>query len=177
MSRSAAAKSAGSPVGLDALADSAQFEIEYDAVVAAIADHCGLQARYDIAELHSAYAAWIDSAAALAGKRDGAHLVAIVAALIKSLARHKAVSYALTVGARSADDLRLELALGFPNELTALLFGAAIYATAVQRRTGADPSIPLSRLILENAIGLLRRNPDGAAARFRELLQLAAGPA
>ena len=45
-------------------------------------------------------------------------------------------------------DRRLELALGFPNELTALVFGAAVYSGAVTRLTGSDPSIPLSGLIL-----------------------------
>ena len=169
----AAIKSAPRFLGLEALADRGMFEVEYDAVVAAIADRFALRAGYDITELHAAHAAWSASTAALSGNRDGRHFTAIIATLIDCLARRKAIGYALTARLQPTHDRRIELALGFPNELTALLFGAAVYGSAVARLTGADPNLPLSRLILENAIARLRRNPRGAAARFRELLQLA----
>jgi hypothetical protein len=166
-------KSAPRFLGLEALTDREMFEVEYDAVVAAIADRFALRASYDIPELHAAHAAWVASAAALAGERDGRHFTLIIATLIECLTRRKAIAYVLAARPQPTHDRRLELALGFPNELTALLFGAAVYGSAVARLTGADPSLPLSRLILENAIARLRRNPAGAAARFRELLQLA----
>jgi hypothetical protein len=172
VSSAVAAIAAPTTAGLEALADRAEFEVEYDAVVAAIADRFGLRARYGIGELHSAHAAWIASATALSGKRDGPHFVGIVSKLIECMARREAIRYELAERPASAHDRRIELALGFPNELTALMFGAAVYARAVARLTGADASTPLSQLILENAIALLRRNPSGAAARFRELLQL-----
>ena len=172
MPSAAAIKSAPRFLGLEALADRGMFEVEYDAVVAAIADRFALRAGYDIPELHAAHAAWLADAAALPGRRDGRHFTGIVATLIECLARRKAIGYALAARPQPTHDRRLELALGFPNELTALLFGAAVHGSAIARLTGADPSLPLSRLILENAIALLRRNPGGAAARFRELLQL-----
>jgi hypothetical protein len=172
VSSAVAATAAPSTAGLEALVDRDEFEVEYDAVVAAVADRFALRARYNIGELHAAYAAWVTGAATLAGNRDGEHFTAIVAKLIESLARRKSIGYELDGGQAPTHDRRLELALGFPNELTALVFGAAVYARAVGRLTDADPTVALSRLILENAIALLRRNPGGAAARFRELLQL-----
>lgn len=172
MSRAAAVKPAPAFAGLAALADQALFEVKYDAVAAAVADRFALRVDYNIPELQAAYGAWIERAANASGGRDGSHFVAIVGVLIECLARRKAVSYSLTARPQAPHDRRLELVLGFPNELTSLVFGAAIYASAVACLTGVDPSVPLSGLVLENAISLLRHNPAGAARRFRELLQL-----
>lgn len=171
MARAAAAKPAQAFGGLAALADQALFEVQYDAVAAAIAGRFTLKVHYAIPELHGAYASWIGRSAAAGGGRDYRHFIAIVANLIDCLATRKAVSYSLTMRPKPPHDRRLELALGFPNELTAFVFGAAVYSSAVTRLTGTDPSIPLSGMILENAIALLRRNA-AAAMRFRELLQL-----
>jgi len=172
MSRAAAVRPAPAFAGLAALADQALFEVEYDAVVAAIADRFTLSARCNVPELQAAYLAWIERSAGTSGSRDEHHFIAIIGVLIESLAPRKAVSYSLMARPQPPHDRRLELVLGFPNELTALLFGAAVYGSAVTCLTGADPSAPLSGLILENAISLVRRNPAGAAERFRELLQL-----
>ncbi len=171
MASAAAAKPAEVFGGLAALADQALFEVQFDAVAAAIADRFTLKVHYAIPELHAAYQSWIAWSAAVGGNRDYRHFIAIVANLIESLASHTAVSYSLMTRPKEPHDRRLELALGFPNELTALVFGAAIYSSAVTRLTGTDPSIPLPGLILENAIALLRRNA-AASLRFRELLQL-----
>jgi hypothetical protein len=171
MASAAAARPAEAFGGLAGLADPALFEVQYDAIAAAIADRFTLKVHYAIPELQGAYASWIARSAAAGGSRDYRHFIAIVANLIESLATHKAVSYSLMARPKPPHDRRLELALGFPNELTALVFGAAVYSTTVKRLTGDDPSIPLSGLILENAIALLRRNA-AAAMRFRELLQL-----
>jgi hypothetical protein len=173
MASAAAVLAAPAFAGLAALADPALFEVEYDAVAAAIADRFTLKPHYNIAELQAGYADWITRAGAAEGEQDDRHFAGIVALLIASLAPRKAVSYSLKARPQAPHDRRLQLVFGFPNQLTALLFGAAVYGSAVTRLTGADPSVPLSGLILENAIILLRRNPESAAARFRELLQLA----
>jgi hypothetical protein len=157
---------------LAALADQSQFEIHYDAVASALADRFTLQTHYNVAELQDAYAIWIARCAAAGGERDYRHFIAAIGLLIESLARYRIVTYTPMMRPAGAPDANVEVLLKFPNEVTALLVGAAIYVVQVVRLTGRDPSIALEPLVLENAAGILRRRPD-AAIRFRELLQLA----
>src|SRR5262245_1254303 len=91
-----AARSRDAFAGLAALADPVLFEVQYDAVVAAIAERFSLQADYTIAELQGGYRTWISRCAGTAGGRDERHFVTIVALLIESLATRQAVRYALT---------------------------------------------------------------------------------
>jgi hypothetical protein len=65
----------------------------------------------------------------------------------------------------------VDTVLACPDEVTALAAGAALYVIRVRELTGADPSVPLSAMVIENAAASLRRRP-AAATRFRELLQL-----
>jgi len=157
---------------LAGLADQAEFEIRYDAVASAIADRFALQTHYNIAEMQDAYAVWIAKCAATGGDRDYRHFIAAIALLIESLARHRIVTYTPMMRPAGRPDPYLDVLLKFPSEATALIVGASTYSVAIERLTGRDPGIPLAPLVLENAAAILRRRPD-AAARFRELLQLA----
>ena len=171
MASAAAARPAEAFGGLAALADQALFEVQYDAVAAAIADRFTLKVHYAIPELARRLRSWIARSAAVGGSRDYRHFIAIVANLIESLATRKAVSYSLMTRPKPPHDRRLELALGFPNELDRVGFrrrGIFGRGEASHRRR---PEHSASGLILENAIALLRRNA-AAAMRFRELLQL-----
>ncbi len=60
----------------------------------------------------------------------------------------------------------------YPNEVTALAAGAAIYALRVAELTGEDAGGGLPAMVIENAAANLNRHPE-AAVKFRELLQLA----
>jgi hypothetical protein len=61
--------------------------------------------------------------------------------------------------------------LQYPNEVTALSAGAALFALGVGPMTTTPISEILSPMVLENAAAHLSRHPE-AALRFRELLQL-----
>ena len=155
---------------LAALADEALFDRHYLAVAAAIADRITAKVHINIAARHHAFSDWIDS---LKGADPHAvtyqHFFGACAGLIASLARHRIVAYSAMT--RESPDRMVDTVLKFPNEVTALASGAAVYLLRVRDLTGVDPSIALSALVVESAAANLRRHPE-AAADFRALLQL-----
>jgi len=157
---------------LAALADEALFDRHYVTVAAAIADRITAKVHIAIEARRRAFADWIESLPGIgADPITHRHFIATCASLIASLARHRVVAY--TAMTRDAPDRMVDTVLNYPNEVTALASGAAVYLLRVRDMTGSDPSVPLSALIVENAAANLRRNAN-AALRFRELLQLTA---
>ena len=159
------------PWSLAALADEGGFDRHVDAVATAIADRFTLKVHLNVVARRLAYKAWIDglqrAERAPVGYRD---FVAACANLIASLARHRAISFSAMI--RDPADRIIDTVLKYPNEVTALAAGAALYMTRIEELTGAPPSdAPLSALVLENAAANLSRHP-GAAEKFRELLRL-----
>jgi hypothetical protein len=155
---------------LAALADEAAFDRHHVAVVAAIADRIGAGVHIDVDARRDAFTDWIASLqAADDAEPDENTFIAVCATLIAALARRPIVSYAWA--GNEPPDRMTDAVLTYPNEVTALASGAAVYLLRVRALTGVDPSIPLSALIVENAAANLRRSAE-AATRFRELLQL-----
>ena len=156
---------------LTALADEAGFDRHVEATAAAIADRFTLKVHQNVVARRLAYTAWIDGLQR--DKRtatDYRDFAAVCANLIAAIARHRVVSYSAMI--RDPDDRMIDTVLTYSNEVTALIAGAALYVVRVEELTGDATSLPLSRLILENAAANLRRHPE-AAVKFRELLQLA----
>ena len=155
---------------LAALADEAEFDLHIHAVATAIADRFTLKVNQNIVSRRMAYIAWIDALAA----DDGAPLdyrsfVAVCANLIASIARHRVVSYSAMI--RDPANHMIDTVLKYPNEVTALAAGAAIYELRIGELTGDHAGGGLPALIIENAAANLSRHPE-AAVKFRELLQL-----
>ena len=65
----------------------------------------------------------------------------------------------------------VDTVLRYPDEVTALAAGAALYLLRVRNDDADNPCLPLSALVMENAAAQLHRRTD-AALRFRELLRL-----
>ncbi len=155
---------------LAALADAAAFDRHHIAVAAAIADRIGAGVDIDVDARRAAFADWIASLQEPGDvETDEAAFTAVCARLIAALARHPIVTYAWT--SEAPPDRMAAAVLTFPNEVTALASGAAVYLLRVRALTGIDPSTSLSALIIENAAANLRRSAE-TATRFRELLQL-----
>ncbi len=156
---------------LAALAERAAFERHAVAVAAAIADRICAKVEIDVGECAGAFADFVE---AVAGRQTGepapADFIAVCAGLVASLARHHVARYA--AGGEAPPDRMTGAVLTYPDEVTALASGAALYLLRVRALTGVDPSVPLSPLIVENAAILLRHGGNQAAIRFRELLQL-----
>jgi hypothetical protein len=155
---------------LAALAEEATFDRHYVTVAAVIADRIAAEAHVDIEARRHAFADFIDSLQGIDSEaithRD---FIGVCASLIANLARHPIVAYSAVT--RAASDRMAAVVVKYPNEVTALASGAAVYLLRVREATGVDPSVPLTALVVENAAASLRRSPD-AAVRFRELLQL-----
>jgi len=155
---------------LSSLADETGFGHYLDTVAAAIADRFTLKIHQNLIARRMAFIAWIDSLAAIdRATVDFRSFIAICGALVGSLARHRVVSYSAMI--RDPGDAMIGVILKFPNEVTALAAGAALYELRVGALTGASAGEPLSPLVVENAAGNLARHPE-AATRFRELLRL-----
>ncbi len=155
---------------LAALADRALFDRLYVTVAAAIADRLSAKVHFNVEARGRAFADWIDSLQGVDDEEiDDRHFIGACASLIASLARHRIVAYSAI--ARDPPDRLVDAALNYPNEVTALAGGAAVYLLKVRELTGTDPSVPLSALVVENAAANLNRSAD-AAVHFRELLQL-----
>ncbi len=155
---------------LAALADEAAFDRHHVAVAAAIADRIGAGVEIDPGARRRAFTDWIASLKETDETETGAPaFVAVCARLIGALVGRPIVTF---VWSGNAQPGRMAAAvLRFPNEVTALASGAAVYLLRIRALTGRDPSIALSALVVENAAANLRHNTD-AAYRFRELLQL-----
>lgn len=155
---------------LEALADRSLFDRHYVTVAAAVADRLSAKVNINIEARGLAYADWIDSLQGLDPEEVGhPHFVAACASLIASLARYRIVAYSAI--ARDPPDRLVNAALNYPNEVTALASGAAVYLLKVRELTGIDPSARLSGMILENAAANLNKTAE-AAVHFRELLRL-----
>ncbi|MEJ0097258.1 MAG: hypothetical protein WDM84_04130 [Bauldia sp.] len=170
MAEAVAPLSGRGPWGLAALADETAFDHHLDLVGTAIADRFTLKIHQNIVARRMAFIAWIDGLAAMdRATIDYRSFVAACAGLITSLARHRVVSYSAMV--RDPGDTMIAAVLKYPNEVTALAAGAALYALRVGELTGEPVGEPLAALVIENAAANLARHPE-AAARFRELLRL-----
>ncbi len=153
------------------LADRQTFERYVDTVATAIADRFTLKVNVNIAGRWRAYNGWI---ARLQDKGNGAddyrRFVRLCADLTECLASQPVVSYSALL--RDASDPMADAVLRYPNEVTALAAGAALYIVRATALTGADISEPLPPAVAENAAAALQRHPQEAAKRFRELLRL-----
>src|SRR5262249_50735375 len=117
-----------------------------------------------------AYKAWIDNLQrSERGSIGPTDFIAMCASLISALARHRVISFSAMI--RDPADRTIDTVLKYPNEVTALPAGAAIYTLPISEMTGRSPAVPISPMVLENAAAALHRHPT-AAAKFRELLQL-----
>lgn len=155
---------------LATLADEAAFDRHIEAVAAAIADSFTLKVHTNVVARRLAFKAWIDNLQRNERAPIGhADFVASCAALISAIARHRVVSFSAMI--RDPADRTIDTVLRYPNEVTALAAGAAIYTLRVTELTGRSPAVPLTAMILENAAAALHRHPT-AAVKFRELLQL-----
>lgn len=156
---------------LGSLCDEAAFVRLVDTIAAGIADRFVLKMHKNIVARRMAFTTWIDH---LTGNEprdtDYRSFIAVCAALIESLATRPSVGYSAMV--RDPGDRMIDAVLKFPNEVTALMTGAALYDAYVTALTGRPAAEPLEALVLENAAANLARNPEATAARFREVLRL-----
>jgi len=158
-------------VTLSALSDETAFDRYVDGVAETIAGHFALKMQKNLVARRMAFTAWMDGLARTARPGiDYRSFIAVCATLIDTLARHRSLSYSAMI--RDPHDRMIEVVLKYPNEVTALAAGAALYDIYVTRLTGTPAHEALSPLILENAASSLARQPKAAAARFRELLRL-----
>jgi hypothetical protein len=153
------------------LAEEGEFARHVEAAAAAIADRFTLKAHINLAERHAAHIAWLARVREI-GKRspDYRAFIAVCAAMTAALAAHNVAGYSAMI--RDPADRMVATVIAYGNEVTALAAGAGLYAVAVEDLTGSSPVTEVTALMLENAASHLRRNPDAAAARFRELMGL-----
>jgi hypothetical protein len=163
---------------LSALADETGFNRHIELVTSAIADRHALKVHVNIVAERRAYAAWV--AALQVDDRDPIDyrtFVKVCASLITSIAGRRTIAFSAMVREPGASGM-IDLILKYPNEITALAAGAALYAVRAgtigtgTASTGANIVIALSPMIVENAAASLRQHGEAAALRFRELLQL-----
>ena len=155
---------------LVALAEEAEFDLHIHTVATAIADRFTLKVHQSIVPRRMAFIAWIDTLATDDGSPlDYRSFVAVCANLIASIARHRLINYSAMI--RDPANRMIDAVLKYPNEVTALAAGAAIYELRIADMTGGPSGGPLPALIIENAAANLSRHPE-AAVKFRELLQL-----
>ena len=95
--------------------------------------------------------------------------ISICGNLIAAIARHRVVSFSAMI--RDPGNRMIGVVLKYPNEVTALAAGAALYSIRVGELTGDEMATALPAMVVENAAGNLNRHPE-AAVKFRELLQL-----
>lgn len=154
------------------LAEEGEFARHVEAAAAAIADRLTLKAHINLSGRRAAHIAWLARVRDI-GKAppDYRAFVSVCAAVIAALATHNVVGYSTMI--RDPADRMVATVVAYGNEVTALAAGAGLYAVAVEDLTGASPVTPITTMMLENAASHLRRNPDEAAARFRELMGLA----
>ncbi|MEJ0013515.1 MAG: hypothetical protein WDM94_13020 [Bauldia sp.] len=158
------------PWSLASLADEANFDRLVDTAATAIADRFTLKVHQNTVSRRMAYTTFIDS---LATENlpliDYRAFVAICGNLIAAIARHRVVSFSAMI--RDPRDRMIGVILKYPNEVTALAAGAALYSLRVRELTGEGAASGLPAMVVENAAANLNRHPE-AAAKFRELLQL-----
>ena len=156
---------------LDELADRQTFDRYIDTVATTIADRFTLKVHVNVAGRWRAYNRWI---ASLQDRHDGTddhrRFVRLCADLVECLASQRVVGYSPMM--RDASDPMTDVVMRYPNEVTALAAGAALYIVRTTALTGADIGEPLPPAVAENAAAALQHHPQAAAERFRELLLL-----
>ncbi len=171
MAFEAIARTGDAPAGrLADLAGRQAFDRHIDTVAATIADRFALKIHINVVGRWRAYNAWIATLQDSGATVDHQRFVRACSDLIACLAAHRIVSYSAMM--RDASDPMTDVVLAYPNEVTALAAGAALYVVKVAALTGSDPSEPLPPAVAENAAANLRRHTQEAANRFRELLRL-----
>lgn len=158
------------PWGLASLAEEPNFDRLVETVATAVADRFTLKVHQNVVSRRMAYTTFIDG---LASENlpliDYRAFVAICGNLIAAIARHRVVSFSAMI--RDPGSRMIGIVLKYPNEVTALAAGAAIYSLRVRELTGKEVGGGLPVMVIENAAANLSRHPE-AAAKFRELLQL-----
>jgi hypothetical protein len=158
------------PWNLATLADEAGFEGLINAVSSAVADRFTLKVHQNVVARRMAYTAWIDSMANdTLSSIDYRAFITVCGNLIAAIARHRVVSFSAMI--RDPDNRMIGVVLKYPNEVTALAAGAALYGIRVGELTGRPAGDPLPAMLIENAAANLSRHPE-AAVKFRELLKL-----
>ncbi len=159
------------PWGLATLAEEPNFDRLVDTVATAIADRFTLKVHQNVVSRRMAYTTFIDG---LATENlpfiDYRAFVSVCGNLIAAIARHRVVSFSAMI--RDPGNRMIGVVLKYPNEVTALAAGAALYALRVRELTGEETNTGLTAMVVENAAANLNRHPE-AAVKFRELLQLA----
>jgi hypothetical protein len=154
------------------LAERGTFDRYLDTVATAIADRFTLKVHVNVAGRWRAYNGWIarlqDDGV---GPDDPHRFVRLCADLVECLASQRVFTYSAMM--RDVSDPMTDVVMAYPNEVTALATGSALYIVRATALTGAGISEPLAPAIAENAAAALHRNPEAAAERFRELLRLA----
>ncbi len=153
------------------LADRQAFDRTIDTVATAIADRFTLKVHINVAGRWRAYNCWI---ARLQDEADGGdehhRFVRLCADLVECLANQRVVDYSPMM--RDVSEPMTDVVLAYPNEMTALATGAALYIVRTTALSGGDISEALTPDVAENAAAALKRHPQEAADRFRELLRL-----
>ena len=153
------------------LADRHTFDHFIDTVATAIADRFTLKVHVNVAGRWRAYNGWIAKLQDKSSDGDDHHrFVQLCADLTECLANQRVVSYSAMM--RDVSEPMTDVVLRYPNEVTALATGAALYIVRARALTGAEIAEPLAPAVAENAAAALQRHPEAAAERFRELLRL-----
>jgi len=158
------------PWSLASLADEVAFDRLVETTAMAIADRFTLKVHQNVVARRMAYIAWIDKLSAdNLPAMDYRAFVTACANLIASIARYRLVSFSAMI--RDPDSRIIGVVLQYPNEVTALAAGAALYQLRIGELTGEPTAAGLPAIVVENAAANLARHSE-AATRFRELLQL-----
>ena len=153
------------------LADRQTFDRYLDTVATAIADRFTLKAHVNVAGRWRAYNCWIAKLQDKGAEPDDhRRFVRLCADLVECLANQRVFTYSAMM--RDVSDPMTDVVLAYPNEVTALATGSALYIVRATALTGAGIAEPLAPAVAENAAAALHRNPGTAAERFRELLRL-----
>ena len=153
------------------LADRQAFDRYLDTVATAIADRFALKVHVNVAGRWRAYNCWIAKLQDDGEEPDDyRRFVRLCADLVECLASQRVFTYSAMM--RDVSDPMTDVVLAYPNEVTALATGSALYIVRAMALTGAGIAEPLAPAVAENAAAALHRNPEAAAKRFRELLRL-----
>ena len=152
------------------LADRHTFDRFVDTVANAIADRFTLKVHVNVAGRWRAYNGWIAKLQDKSTGDDHGRFVRLCADLTECLADQRVVSYSPMM--RDVSEPMTDVVLRYPNEMTALATGAALFIVRATALTGAEIAEPLAPAVAENAAAALQRHPQAAAERFRELLRL-----
>jgi hypothetical protein len=153
------------------LAERQTFDRYLDTVATAIADRFALKVHVNVAGRWRAYNSWIAKLQDKGEEPDDYHRFArLCADLVECLAGQRVFTYSAMM--RDASDPMTDVVLAYPNEVTALAAGSALYIVRATALTGAGIAEPLAPAVAENAAAALQHHPQAAAERFRELLRL-----